>query len=186
MRESIITSIVVRFRVEKERREKRNASRVEQNIDAPIPSACIYREHSLLCEAAATTTMTTTSRRESCTENSRLLYVESTKIADRARPSLTDGHRRWLALSGCATTRTLIVKVTTYNRADYSRRSTTYARYDLSFSLSFSFSLSLSLVRARTSLSLTVRIKRNVTQISVPQLRPIYATHDLYRQEIPS
>lgn len=138
--------VVVRFRAEKERREKRDASREEQNIDTPIPSARI--------SWAFLTLRGDDDERESCTESGRLLYAESTKIADRARPSLADGHRRWLALSGCATTRTLIVKVTTYNRADYSRRSTTYARYDLSVSLFFSLSFPLSRVRARAHVSI--------------------------------
>lgn len=40
-------------------------------------------------------------QRDVYAENGRLLYAENTKIADRARPSLADARRRWLALSGC-------------------------------------------------------------------------------------
>jgi len=115
----------------------------KQNIDTSILSA--YRKHSYLRRRAGV-----------CRRQQSILVTERTKIADRARrapPIIADDGRHWRVRR-----RTRSLWKLRHNRADYSRRSTACARYDLSFSFSPSHPLSLSLSFSRSS-SWTARIK---------------------------
>lgn len=152
--------------VESLSRWKGEATREEQNIDTPIASA---RTASIPCSARR--------RRVGCLHRERPIVVRRKYEDCRSRAPEPPRCSPKMVGTKRLPRRARSLWKLRHNRADYSRRSTTYARYDLSFSLSLSPFLSFS--RARTSLSLTVRIKRNVTQISAPLLRPVYATHDL-------